>query len=199
MTKYHPLAEYLSRQHSTELKLLFTEVEAILEAKLPDSAYRLRQWWENPADEKHWSGQSRAWLSIGWKVDKVNFVERHVTFRRTAAPVLRQEHYQANQSQALEGYERDARVLLKGRNATLARQRREMDDHCCQACGFRLKVGEAYVIDVHHLTPLADTGESITSIEELVSLCPNCHRIAHLRKPPYLPKEIQRLREEEQP
>jgi predicted HNH restriction endonuclease len=198
MTKYQPLAEYLSRQHSTELKLLFTEVEAILEAELPDSAYRLRQWWENPADEKHWSGQSRAWLSTGWKVDKVDFAQRHVTFKRTGVAESSPEHYLADDAQALEGYERDARVMLKSRNAALAQQRREMDDYLCQACGFRLKVGETYVIDVHHLNPLADFGESITSIDELVSLCPTCHRIAHLRKPPYLPKEIQRLREEGQ-
>ncbi|MBK8569876.1 MAG: HNH endonuclease [Nitrosomonadales bacterium] len=53
---------------------------------------------------------------------------------------------------------------------------------------------ESYVIEVHHLEPLSATGERETKIEMLISLCPTCHRIAHLRSTPYSVEEIKGIR-----
>ena len=43
------------------------------------------------------------------------------------------------------------------------------------------------IIDVHHITPVAQIGEEyeIDPIADLVPLCPNCHRFVHSREEPY--------------
>ncbi len=47
----------------------------------------------------------------------------------------------------------------------------------CMACDFVPKV--ASQLDVHHLNPLAQGGERLTSIADVAVLCANCHRLAH--------------------
>jgi predicted HNH restriction endonuclease len=52
----------------------------------------------------------------------------------------------------------------------------------CEACGFDFavrygEVGEGFA-EVHHVRPL-HLGEATTSLDDLVVLCANCHRIAH--------------------
>ena len=51
---------------------------------------------------------------------------------------------------------------------------------CC-ACG--LKPISPSILDVHHLDPISE-GERRTKLEDLIPLCANCHRTAHLEKPP---------------
>lgn len=58
----------------------------------------------------------------------------------------------------------------------------------CFACYFDFaeKYGEAGkgLIDVHHTKPIHTLGEhSKTKIEDLVLLCPNCHRVVHAKRP----------------
>jgi hypothetical protein len=66
----------------------------------------------------------------------------------------------------------------------------------CKACGMLLsdKYGPAAdgLIEVHHLKPLGDLQGRVTknSLRDLVGLCPNCHRVAHRRTPPYSVDEI---------
>ena len=58
-------------------------------------------------------------------------------------------------------------------------------------CRRRYLVNNKYVIDCHHIEPIA-LGKRKTKIEDLISLCPTCHRIAHTRVPPY---ELQDLKD----
>ena len=52
----------------------------------------------------------------------------------------------------------------------------------CMACGFKPK--HISQIDVHHLFPLSEGGERLTSITDVAVLCATCHRLAHSTKPP---------------
>lgn len=104
------------------------------------------------------------------------------------------EIYDSESDQALEGYLLDRTLLASARNAALAKRRKELDEHTCQACLLHLKVGERHVIEVHHLDPLKASGETVTTIDKLVSLCPTCHRLAHLRNPPYEVRELRDIR-----
>ncbi|TPI25113.1 HNH endonuclease [Mesorhizobium sp. B3-1-6] len=78
-------------------------------------------------------------------------------------------------------YERDRR----NRAAALA-----IHGTRCKACG--VDFGERYgpiaagVIDIHHTIPLSRLGEDyvIDPFNDLVPLCPNCHRVAHRTDPP---------------
>jgi len=71
----------------------------------------------------------------------------------------------------------------------------------CISCGFDFKkvFGDAGsgLIHVHHLTELSSRSgpHSVNPITDLVPLCPNCHAMAHRRRPPYTPGELKTLRD----
>jgi 5-methylcytosine-specific restriction protein A len=52
-------------------------------------------------------------------------------------------------------------------------------------------VGKGF-IEVHHLIPLSDIKKEyeLDPIKDLRPVCPNCHAMIHMRKPPYTPEEI---------
>ena len=102
-------------------------------------------------------------------------------------------YFQIDSLRAVEGYRRDEVVYVAERNRDLAEQRKRQDNYTCQACGFRLLVAGQAVIECHHLDPVA-LGVRETTLSDLVSLCPTCHRIAHMREPIYAVSEIKRLR-----
>ena len=83
MAKYEPLRDYLLRlpEDVREKTLTFAEVERILGAKLPASAHRYDQWWENEYS-KHGHVQAQAWQTAGWVKDHVSRREKWVRFRR---------------------------------------------------------------------------------------------------------------------
>lgn len=102
-------------------------------------------------------------------------------------------HFDLGAKKAIEGYQLDRIILARGRNANLAAMRKVRDNFTCQACNFKLQFDDKFIVEVHHLQPLSATGEIETSIEQLISLCPTCHRIAHLRSPPYSVGEILKI------
>lgn len=80
------------------------------------------------------------------------------------------------------------------RNPKLARQAKQRAGYRCEACGFHFTdrygvLGHEY-LEAHHLDALADrpelewTNEVQTSLERVVAVCSNCHRMLHRRKPP---------------
>lgn len=92
-----------------------------------------------------------------------------------------------------EGILREQNYLVRSRDPRLVEQRKVLDDFTCQVCAFRLMVTDGkFVIDVHHLNPIGSiVGVVITSLQDLVCLCPNCHRIAHsIRDQPLSLKQI---------
>lgn len=210
MNKYLPLAEHLAGLEQNEVRLSFSDIERIIGSTLPKSALGHDAWWANSKskDSHTWA---HLWLRAGWERVDHSRPQQWVVFRRTEhyqlsdpkvqeggavagqiAPTI--EHYQLNDPKAQEGYEYDAKVILRTRNTALALERKIKDNYTCQACGFRLQLGGSYVIEVHHVEPLSATGERETKIEMLVSLCPTCHRIAHLRSTPYSVEEIKGIR-----
>ena len=67
----------------------------------------------------------------------------------------------------------------------------------CLSCSFDFQevygpIGEGF-IHIHHIVPLEDITEAYTvdPINDLIPLCPNCHAMAHKRKPPYNLFELQ--------
>jgi 5-methylcytosine-specific restriction protein A len=103
--------------------------------------------------------------------------------------------YDIESKEAEEGYEFDRIIKSRKRNLKIIEERKKLDKHTCQACGFNLKVDKKPIIECHHLEPLS-FGLRLTKIEDLVCLCPTCHRIAHLRSKPYSVDEIKHIRNE---
>jgi predicted HNH restriction endonuclease len=91
----------------------------------------------------------------------------------------------------IEGQIAESKILGRRRNRVIVERRKRQDQFTCQACQFCVPVNGRYIIECHHRFPLR--GEQITGIEDLICLCPTCHRIAHRRDRPYSVEEIQRI------
>ena len=70
MSKYTPLGNYLNRKTEDEIELNFVQIEWIIGAKLPKSAFTHTAWWLDKGSGTH--VQSNAWQEVGWQVDKVD-------------------------------------------------------------------------------------------------------------------------------
>lgn len=149
------------------------------ETKFPNPQGGLNNWQTKTAFEIK--------LSPAKKYGLRELIDHHVSISDVAAS---HEHFESDSARAIEGYLLDRKLLTSARNLSLASKRKELDNYTCQACTFRLRIGELYVVEVHHLNPLSESGATITTLDDLVSLCPTCHRIAHLRNPPYSVNEI---------
>jgi hypothetical protein len=78
--KYGPLRDYLWAlpKSTTDVSLRFSEIERIIQAKLPKSASEYGAWWGN---QDH-GVQAPAWIGAGFVVDGVDFGRKLVRFQR---------------------------------------------------------------------------------------------------------------------
>ena len=73
MRKNYPLYKYLT-QKQERITLGYSEIEDIISARLPTSAYKYTAWWDNNSHV-----QSISWRKAGYSVDRVLLGES-VTF-----------------------------------------------------------------------------------------------------------------------
>ncbi|WP_375543819.1 HNH endonuclease [Phaeobacter inhibens] len=83
----------------------------------------------------------------------------------------------------LEGVLKEHHYLRRSRDPRLVEARKIIDDFTCQSCGYRRELFGRFVIEVHHLRPISSyqAEGQLSSIEDLICLCPRCHREAHSR------------------
>jgi hypothetical protein len=82
----------------------------------------------------------------------------------------------------LEGGKKEYTGYRLQRSSALVAAVKKRDDFSCVACKFHF---EKQIIHVHHLDPLSERKEPAeTSEDDLITLCPTCHYLAHyfLRK-----------------
>jgi predicted HNH restriction endonuclease len=80
------------------------------------------------------------------------------------------------------------------RSEKLVSERKRKDKYTCQACSYKLQVNGKYIVDCHHLELLSQReGEEITTIDDLITLCPDCHRIAHSNREPLSLEQIKKV------
>lgn len=85
----------------------------------------------------------------------------------------------------IENRKRVEMHIRRERSRLLSEQRKILDKYVCQACGLRMEdvygsdLGER-VADAHHLVPLSLLQSGVmTVLDDLRTVCPNCHRILH--------------------
>ena len=71
MGKYDPLFRYLNQSPNLQVILNYVELEKILSRKLPYSAYKYKQWWDNNSHV-----QSKAWRDAGYTVETVSLGDK---------------------------------------------------------------------------------------------------------------------------
>jgi hypothetical protein len=89
--KYIPLENYLRDlpEGQREITFSFEQIERILNAKLPPSAYEYWAWWANEKEGNHVNARARAHLRLrpvqvnaGWKVESVDFKRKQTRLVR---------------------------------------------------------------------------------------------------------------------
>jgi len=101
-------------------------------------------------------------------------------------------YYSIDSEKAIEGYKLDTTLNSNSRDKKIVEKRKELDSYTCQICDYKMSIDGKYIIECHHLNPIA-LGERETSLNDLASLCPTCHRIVHMRKPIYTLSEAKKL------
>ncbi|HXZ67716.1 MAG TPA: hypothetical protein VEH07_03920 [Alphaproteobacteria bacterium] len=81
MDKYEPLGQFLGRQKVSRVPMTFEQVEKIIGAKLPRSAYKHRPWWANDATGH---AHAKAWLEAGFHTEQVDMEARKFVFKRVS-------------------------------------------------------------------------------------------------------------------
>ena len=81
-----------------------------------------------------------------------------------------------------EGKKKPVKGYRVNRSTKLVTETKERDNFTCLACKFSFR---KQIVHVHHLDPLSERkSPRNTTLDDLVTLCPNCHYLAHfwLRK-----------------
>jgi hypothetical protein len=84
MSRYRALAEHLKGRGDSVWDASFSEVEQLIGAPLPQSAYRYAAWWANQNGPGH--SQTEGWRSVGWKTARVDLLGKRVRFERENRP-----------------------------------------------------------------------------------------------------------------
>ena len=71
MGKYDPLFRYLKQSSKLKNILTYAEIENILSATLPASAYKYKEWWDNNSHV-----QSKSWREAGYTVETVHLGDK---------------------------------------------------------------------------------------------------------------------------
>lgn len=125
MSRYAPLANFLTRQKRDHWDASFAEVEAALGAPLPASAYRHQAWWANQSGAGH--SQTHGWRSVGWRTAALDLANRRVRFERDkteAAGIALPAGRAALLARAAElaGIDEEERLLDEALKALIARE-----------------------------------------------------------------------------
>ncbi|WP_431027040.1 HNH endonuclease [Lysinibacillus sp. LZ02] len=117
--------------------------------------------------------------------------------RSELGKVKKRPVYMTEEDQFPEGKEQYYLHKKRERNQTVVRLKKQiaMQDGKlnCEVCGFDFKarygeLGEGY-IECHHIKPISVyTEEEVTTVDDLVLVCSNCHRMLH-RKRPWIGKD----------
>lgn len=79
MSKYQPLEAFLSACGEAEVPMTFQEIERVIGAKLPASAWKHRPWWSNSESS---SVAARSWRRAGFRSTEVDMAAHRLVFRR---------------------------------------------------------------------------------------------------------------------
>jgi predicted HNH restriction endonuclease len=165
-----PLNELVVRKGSNEPGEPWTRIRRHLK----------RDYQVSPMYASHFEAQEACWKY--WR-------------RRSPSLIQLQTGSDFDEMEAEEGFRQDRTVKFRKRNAKMILLRKRKDKYTCQACGFHFSYSGKFIIDCHHRNPLSHSDDvRIVRIEDLVCLCPTCHRIAHTERYPLIPSEIRKLR-----
>ena len=104
-----------------------------------------------------------------------------------------------NQDLFLEGFRTEIRIENAYRNQKLVKDAKIEHGTNCFVCSFSFEKkygvrGKGF-IEIHHLIPIKN-GQRKTTVDDVVPVCSNCHRMLHKGKFPISIEELKRIIEE---
>ena len=81
MSKYAALETYLRESGQEVISMTFGDIEKIVGADLPPSAFKHRPWWSNNPSN---SVITHSWLKAGYKTENVDMAGEKLVFVKTA-------------------------------------------------------------------------------------------------------------------
>lgn len=79
--KYKPLEHLLLSCYAKRIYMEFKEIERVIQNDLSEGAYRNNEWWKND----RYYVQANAWLNAGYKVERVEFQNQIVVFKKDSS------------------------------------------------------------------------------------------------------------------
>lgn len=92
MSKYAPLETHLKSRGFSRVPMTFSEIESIIEDRLPPSARKHRAWWSNNPTN---SVITYSWLAAGYKTSAVNIEEEKLVFEKVSPALAPAGHADA--------------------------------------------------------------------------------------------------------
>lgn len=186
------LARKASRSQGSPLKIADEDFEEVGQHLLLKRRFRRedfnRPLWERYRRREHcFYGfydpvrRTRSVLDNRFKARAVDFIVEVAALHRTQPPQdIMHEVYPRFENRRLVGAH-----LARERSGYLAAERKRMDDFRCAICNrtfaglYGEDLGEGFA-EAHHIRPLRDAGDRVrTRIEDLITVCANCHRMLH--------------------
>lgn len=81
MTKYEALEIHLRESGQDTVPMTFADIERVIGADLPPSAFKHRPWWSNNPSN---SVITYSWLKAGYKTEKVDMTGEKLVFRKSS-------------------------------------------------------------------------------------------------------------------
>jgi hypothetical protein len=82
LSKYEPLGKYLEGTGKRLVNLTFSEIEKILDFKLPKYLYKYPAGWYGTAKASPTHRQKVVWCSYGYQVQSVDLITKKVSFHK---------------------------------------------------------------------------------------------------------------------
>lgn len=80
-------------------------------------------------------------------------------------------------SEQYEGELKERKYLSRKRNQQVVTTVKQRDNYTCLACKFSY---ENKIVEAHHLIPINEKEAGVITANELITLCPTCHSLAHV-------------------
>lgn len=144
----------------------------------------LAQFLEDPERMHRIAAEIRAAIDSGAAMDEFYVPEELETEGATEGRLLQRKHFVRERNPKL----RDKKIasFLKTHNRV----------HC-ELCEFDFEdtYGERGrgFIEVHHVVPLHESGPTKTNLDDMILVCPNCHRMIHRGMPWLTPEDVRKI------
>jgi DNA-binding transcriptional regulator YiaG len=81
-SKYYPLYAYLKQTNQSEITMTISEIETLINHKLPATAWDKKAWWSNRSKG---ALQACAWIDAGYHTQNIDLEKQEITFMKFQA------------------------------------------------------------------------------------------------------------------